>query len=285
MKTDSKISDYQISNFPQPRIAALDVVELGRKKHQIKALLELDVTDSRAAIKEYRRKTGVKLSFTAWLIKSISAAIEEVQSAHAYLLTKRKSVIFNDINIALVVERIYDGQPVPLPYVIRRCNEKSLLHIHDEIQHAKTQDISQEDVVLGDRQYRLATKLYFILPGFLRRTMWRFVLKRPNIAKNGMGSVMLTSIGMMGRMNGWFIHSSIHPLSFGVSSIIQKPWVVDGAVKVREILNITVLMDHDVMDGAPMAQFIERLSQNIESAAGLEDYLPKKQSPTVSTER
>lgn len=285
MKTNIKNGDYQISTFPQTRIAGLDVVELGRKKHHIKALLELDVTDTRAAIKEYKRKTGLKLSFTAWLIKIISAAIEEFQSAHAYLLSKRKSVIFKDIDFAVVVERIYDGQPVPLPYVIRRCNEKSLRHIHDEIKHAKSQELSKKDVVLGDRQYRLATELYFFLPGFLRRMMWRFVLKHPQIAKNGMGSVMLTSIGMMGRINGWFIHSSIHPLSFGVSSIVQKPWVVEGEVTVREILNMTILVDHDVMDGAPMARFIDYLSQSIESAMGLEDYLPKRQSPSVSTER
>ncbi len=274
MKKDNYIGEKKILTFPRTRMAALDVMELGRKKHHLKVLLELDVTDSRAALKECLRKTGVKLSFTAWLIKTISATIEECQSAHAYLLTKRKSVIFNDIDISIVVERIYDGQPVPLPYMIRRSNEKSLRHIHDEIQTAKTQDISKKDVVLGDRHYRLATELYFFMPGFLRRLMWRFILKHPNIAKKGMGSVMLTSIGMNGRINGWFIHGSIHPLSFGVSSIIPKPWVVDGEITVREILNMTILIDHDVMDGAPMARFIDRLSQHIESAFGLEDYLP-----------
>ena len=266
-------NEYTIRQFPRTRIATLDVMEQGRKKHHIKAMLEFDVTDSRAAIKEFRRQTGEKLSFTAWLIKTISATIKEFQEAHAFLLTKRKSIVFDDIDFSITVERIYDGQPVPLPYVIRRSDKKSFRTIHQEIQTVKTQDLAKEDIVLGKKQNRLATDLYYFMPGFLRRLVWRFILTHPQIAKKSMGSVMLTSVGMMGRVNGWFIHTSVHPVSFGVGSVIPKPWVKDGAVTVRDILNMTVLIDHDVMDGAPMARFFAKLSQNIESGLGLEDYL------------
>lgn len=276
---ENKKNEYTITQFPRTRIATLDVMEQGRKKHHIKALLEFDVTDSRAAIKEFRRQTGEKLSFTAWLVKTISATIKEFQEAHAFLLSKRKSIVFDDIDFSITVERIYDGQPVPLPYVIRQSDKKSFQTIHQEIQTVKAQDISKEDIVLGKKQNRLATDLYYFMPGFLRRMVWRFILTHPKIAKKSMGSVMLTSVGMMGQLNGWFIHTSVHPVSFGAGSIVPKPWVKDGAVTIREILNLTVLIDHDVMDGAPMARFFTKLSQNIESGLGLEDYLkPVKSS-------
>jgi len=268
-KTDK--DKYRTLVFPRTRIATLDALEQGRKKHHIKALLELDVTNSRAAIKHYRSRTGDKLSFTAWLLKTISRTIEDFQATHAYLLSKRKVMIFDDIDISITVERVYDGQPVPLPYVVRKSDQKTFVDIHDEIQRVKTQEISHEDIVLGERKNRWAADLYYFLPGFLRRAVWRFILGHPRIANKNMGSVMLTSIGMMGRVNGWFIHTSIHPISFGVGSVVPKPWVVDGAVVIREILNMTVLIDHDVMDGAPMARFIARLSKNIGSALGLED--------------
>ena len=57
-----------------------------------------------------------------------------------------------------------------------------------------------------------------------------------------------------------------------MGSIIKKPVVIDDKIEIREILNMTALIDHDVMDGAPMARFITKLSKNIESALGLNDY-------------
>lgn len=83
---------------------------------------------------------------------------------------------------------------------------------------------------------------------------------------------MISSIGMMGKINGWFSYTSIHPLSFGVGSVMKKPVVINDKIKIREILNMTVLLDHDVTDGAPMARFISKLSKNIESSLGLEKY-------------
>lgn len=84
-----------------------------------------------------------------------------------------------------------------------------------------------------------------------------------------MGNIAFTSIGMMGKVNGWFIPISIHPLCFGISSIIKKPWVVDDKIVIREILNMSVLLDHDVIDGANMARLISDLSNNIESGLHL----------------
>jgi hypothetical protein len=40
-------------------------------------------------------------------------------------------------------------------------------------------------------------------------------------------------------------------------------------IEIREILNMTVLLDHDVIDGAPLARFISKLSYNIEKGIGL----------------
>lgn len=40
-------------------------------------------------------------------------------------------------------------------------------------------------------------------------------------------------------------------------------------IQVREYLKITVLMDHDVIDGAPAARFISRLNDLMKNAYGL----------------
>ena len=99
--------------------------------------------------------------------------------------------------------------------------------------------------------------------------VWRFILSRPRLAYEKMGNAVFTSVGMMGRVNGWFTQTSVHPISFGVGSIIRKPIVVGEDIKVREVLHMTLLIDHDAVDGAPMARFVKELSESIESGAGL----------------
>jgi len=70
---------------------------------------------------------------------------------------------------------------------------------------------------------------------------------------------------VIARVNGWFIHRSVHPVSFGIGSVIKKPVVVNDEVKVREILNMTILVDHDLVDGAPMVHLLKDLTNSIES--------------------
>ena len=44
-----------------------------------------------------------------------------------------------------------------------------------------------------------------------------------------------------------------------------------GLVRAREFLSMTALFDHDVVDGLPVALFLRRLSELMESAFGLWD--------------
>ncbi len=128
------IGNYVESNIPLSRISTIDVCDLGIKKHNVKALIELDVTKARRLIKDYRNKTGKRLSFTAWMIKCISESIEAHKHVNSYIkLSKRKLVTFEDVDITVVIEKDMDGEKVPLPYVIRKTNEKSFNKIEEEI--------------------------------------------------------------------------------------------------------------------------------------------------------
>ena len=69
-----------------------------------------------------------------------------------------------------------------------------------------------------------------------------------------------------------FIHKSVHPLSFGIGSIVKKPVVKNNQIQVRDILNMTILCDHDVMDGAPMVRFLNDLTKYIENFKGFALY-------------
>jgi pyruvate/2-oxoglutarate dehydrogenase complex dihydrolipoamide acyltransferase (E2) component len=56
----------------------------------------------------------------------------------------------------------------------------------------------------------------------------------------------------------------MHNLCFALGSIVKKPWVVENEIEIRDILHMTVLFDHDVVDGAPATRFIMRLVDRIQ---------------------
>jgi len=56
-----------------------------------------------------------------------------------------------------------------------------------------------------------------------------------------------------------------------VGGINAKPAVVDGHIMTREYLSLTIDFDHDIVDGAPAARFVQHLKELIERGDGLVD--------------
>lgn len=265
------MSSFRSVPFPDSRISTIDVYELGKSRHHIAALLEIDVTEARLAIRRLRQQSGRGLSFTAWLTKCIADAVKQYPEAAAYLSRGRKRILFDDVDVSITVEKQVNGQSVPLPLVIRAANQKEIEEIQHEIRHAQQEEAEDTTVVLGGGIKRAGTKLFYALPGALRRMIWKLFILRPHTAQRLMGSVMVTSVGMFGRTNGWFIPSTIHPLCFAVGAVVKKPAVIGESIAIREHLHLTVLIDHDVIDGAPAARFIAKLDSMLSGAYGLAD--------------
>ena len=254
---------YTFHEIPPSRLATFDVFAVSKKKHHVAALLEMDVSAARRQLREIK-KLGKKVSFTAWVIKSIATALMRHPQAAAFVFNRKKSITFKDVNISLLVEKQVGGKKVPIPLVIEKTNQKDIESITREIEMARSQHLLPGEVLLH-RRTGFAEKVYYRLPGLLRRMVWRILLLHPRKAYQKMGNVSVTSPGMAGAINGWFIHASIHPLSVGIGPVIKKPVVVRDDIQVREILNMTVLLDHDALDGAPMARFIRELTRLLES--------------------
>jgi pyruvate/2-oxoglutarate dehydrogenase complex dihydrolipoamide acyltransferase (E2) component len=111
--------------------------------------------------------------------------------------------------------------------------------------------------------------MYYVLPGFIRRWFWHYLTSHPRFAFNKMGNVAITSVGGLGGANAWFKPISVHPVCFGIGDIVKKPVVINDSIEIREILNMTILLDHDVADGMEMARFIKQLKNNIEQGVDL----------------
>lgn len=243
----------------------IDGLDVGIQKHYIKGFIELDVTKARQLIRQYRRETGKSLSFTAFFMSCVLRALEENKSLNAGL-KRNNIIIFEDIDISVAIEMALNGEKVPRLMVIRQAQKKSAQDINDEIETARTINQKEGDVVQGDARDIKPVLWLLKLPKFMRIPIWRHFLREPFFTKRMMGTVGITAVGMFGTISGWPdpIPTSNHTLSCALGSITKKPRVVRGEILVRDILHVTLLFDHDIVDGAPAARFTDMLRNLVE---------------------
>jgi pyruvate/2-oxoglutarate dehydrogenase complex dihydrolipoamide acyltransferase (E2) component len=255
--------------YPSSRQLTFDIGRIGLGKHYVKALLEVDVSDPWTAIRQSRR-TGRKISFTAWLLKVIAdCAALHPPVAGLNQAARSRVLVFEDVDLSIVVEKELDGARVPLPYVIRKADKKTIFEIQDEIEAAKNQVVSGgSDYVLGEGGPGWL-KAFTRLPQWLRLILFRIYLSNPQRVKQAMGTVMVTTVGMLGHTRGWIVPTSIHPLCLAFGSLNEQPAVHHGEIEKRSILHLSVLVDHDVIDGVPAARFVDDLVRKLESGYGL----------------
>jgi pyruvate/2-oxoglutarate dehydrogenase complex dihydrolipoamide acyltransferase (E2) component len=105
----------------------------------------------------------------------------------------------------------------------------------------------------------------FRLPGMVAAFYW--LLGRSIRMRRLAGTVSVTSVGMFAGGGGFGIaHPTPITLALLVGGISARPRAVDGAVAIRDVLDLTVTVDHNVVDGAPAARFAAELRRLIESA-------------------
>jgi len=260
---------YQIVTFPKSRLATLDVGRYVAGRHTMYGLLEVDVTSARQRLRALRQQ-GCDVSFTAWIIKCIGDCVARNPAAHAIRLHRRKLVLFGDVDIAIPVEKEVDGKAVPLPLLIKATNRKSMRDIDKEIKDALGHQVSSEqDYILSEHAFAgAALKLYYGLPQFIRLWIWRLIFGNPFRAKKHSGTVLVTTVNAIGPFSAWILPTrSMIGLSFALGTISRKPWIHENQIQAREILNLTVSIDHDVIDGAPARRFMQDLVRDLEKGA------------------
>ncbi len=261
------IGTYTRIPFSKSRELIIDTVELARFKNHVKGCVELDVTQGRESINHLKASMGLTLSFTGWIAKCIAQAVSEHKQVHALRHGKRSIILFDDVDILIMVNKMIDGVDMALPYVVRKANEKDIRQINDEIRSAQAQSAHQDDMLLGQNPW--FSRLFPYMPKFLRQAIGRKIMQDPFLIKSNVGTVEITAIGMMGNFTGWAFPISPQPLCFALGGIVKKPGVIGDKILIREFLNMTFMFDHDVVDGAPFARFISRVSELVGNGFGL----------------
>jgi pyruvate/2-oxoglutarate dehydrogenase complex dihydrolipoamide acyltransferase (E2) component len=261
---------YHVVDLPPGRRVMINMLDLPGPTHFMYGLLEVDVTVARQLIDEHKAATGEVLLFTGYLVYCLSRAVEENKEVQAYLKGRKQLVLFDGVDVGMMVEHEDGEKKALMGHVIQGANRKTYWEIHEEIRRVQSEPAPKgrgmpnwfRSILLLPRPlYKLITTLMAII---FRRD--------PTISVAASGTVFISAVGIFGKgHSGWGITTTLNTLSLVVGSMSWKPAVIEGRIEPREILNLTVVLDHDVIDGAPATRFVRRLVELIESGNGLNE--------------
>jgi len=242
-------------------IQGFDVASGG---HHFFALLEFDVTGLRARLRVARQE-GRGGSLFAFFLKAVAVTVAE-QPVFNTLGTYRTTTTFDTVDIAVPIEVVRPQGVENRQYVLRDAQGKSVADLEAEMARAKAEGTT--GFVGGPWSQRLLGAL----PRFVVRGLFRLALSNPGWVKAFSGTLFVTSVSMFSTVPGFVLPFVGGPkaVSFAFGSVVRKPVAVGDRVEIREIVSVTAAFNHDLVDGAPAARFINRLRHWLEvDPAGL----------------
>ena len=171
------------------------------------------------------RDTGQRLTYTDLIVKAVARALESFPGINAYW-TAEGIELLEDINVGLAAS-VQDGLIVP---VIRQANLKSIAEITR----------IRSDLVARGREGKLG------------------------LDELAGSTITITNLGMAGIEYGYPIINPPEASIIALGAIKERPFVVDGQVAPVLSLNITLGIDHRILDGFIAAQFLNRIVELIE---------------------
>jgi hypothetical protein len=244
----------------------LNALDLPTPSHSMCGLVEVDVTLARERIAAEKARTGESLSFTGFLVACLARAVDEHKGVQAYRKGRKQLVIPEDVNVGLLIEHATGL----MGHVIERANHKTFREIHEEIRAVQSAPPPSRRGVPS--WFARLSLLPWPVPRLLTKVFGALIHRDPTGFLAASGTTFISAVGMFGKgHSGWAISPTPHSLSLFAGGIATKPWFVDGRIVPREILDLTVLFDHDIVDGAPATRFVRRLVELIESGDGLEN--------------
>jgi pyruvate/2-oxoglutarate dehydrogenase complex dihydrolipoamide acyltransferase (E2) component len=166
------------------------------------------------------------------------------------------------VDVVTMVEISTPHGPVVMPHVLRNADIRAVPELTAELRQVKRDPTASFSGRLLERAAPAATRNPGTLPAM------NAVMARSVAARQRMGTVAVTAVGMFGGGGGFGITPlSLMSLDVIVGGMSQRPRVVDGQVTVRDVLDLTLAIDHNVVDGARAARFGAEFRALLESAA------------------
>jgi hypothetical protein len=257
--TRLKIPNADGEKLPYPRLRnfVLDVLAEGRRKNIIQVLFEADIGGVKDRLADHRLRTNEAVTITSYVAKCFVAAIADDKRMQAYRLGRSQLIVFNDVDLAFLVERLWEGETLPVFYIVRSADRKTAHEINQELQAAR-------DTRLGSLGPMSALEmLFFHLPAVLRKPLWYYVRRNPYWFKDMAGTACITSMGMHTSGSAVVIPITPMTLTLSIGSIEKKLVLQDGQPTERDFIHLNLGVDHAIIDGAPLMRFVHRLKKEL----------------------
>ncbi|MDO5658646.1 MAG: pyruvate dehydrogenase complex dihydrolipoamide acetyltransferase [Paracoccus sp. (in: a-proteobacteria)] len=184
----------------------------------------------RATLNKQLEARGVKLSVNDFIIKACALALQEVPDANAIWAGDRIVKLKpSDVAVAVAIE---GGLFTP---VLKDAQQKTLSALSSEM----------KDLAARAKSKKLAPHEY-----------------------QG-GSFAISNLGMFGIENFDAVINPPHGAILAVGAGIQTPVVEDGEVVIRNVMSMTLSVDHRVIDGALGAQLLDAIVKHLENPMGM----------------
>ncbi|TWI36815.1 pyruvate dehydrogenase complex dihydrolipoamide acetyltransferase [Paracoccus sulfuroxidans] len=184
----------------------------------------------RAMLNKQLEARGVKLSVNDFIIKASALALQEVPDANAVWAGDRILKLKpSDVAVAVAIE---GGLFTP---VLKDAQQKTL----------STLSIEMKDLASRAKTKKLAPHEY-----------------------QG-GSFAISNLGMFGIENFDAVINPPHGAILAVGAGIQTPVVENGEVVIRNVMSMTLSVDHRVIDGALGAQLLDAIVKHLENPMGM----------------
>ena len=154
--------------------------------------------------------------------------------------------------------------PFGLVHVVRDADIRSVADISSELRsvknHADTTTTGRLLTHLGPTLGRV--------PG-LYPSMYAG-MRRSRRAHQATGTVQVTAVGMFADGSGFAIAPpTLASLLLVVGGISRRPRVIGDGIEVRDVVDLTLTIDHNVVDGSPATRFAADLRRLLHTAAAL----------------
>jgi pyruvate/2-oxoglutarate dehydrogenase complex dihydrolipoamide acyltransferase (E2) component len=223
-------------------------------------LFHVDITAARQML----AATDPPLSFTAYVVACVGRAAANHPEVHAYRDWCGRLVEHRHVDVQVLIEVATGQGPFGLVHVVRDADIRSVAEISAEIRAVKARPASTGNGRMLDT---LAPTLGRV-PGLYR--MMYAVMSRSHRLHDAIGTVQVTALGMFADGGGFAIApATLASLAIVVGGISTRLVDVGGHIATIDLLDLSVSIDHNVVDGAPATRFAADLRRIMQRAAVL----------------
>ncbi len=243
--------------FPPSRRLVTAAVRAGRRIVPMHGLFEVDITTARRLLAVGDRP----LSLTAYVVASLGRAAAAHPQVHAYRDWRGRLVQHRHVDVQTLIEVPTADGPFGLVHVVRDADIRSVAQISAELRAVKT----DPGGTTTGRLLNTAAPILGRIPGLYR--MMFAAMSRSRRVHLASGTVQVTAVGMFADGGGFAIAPpTLASLVVVVGGLSKRPCAVGDRIEVRDVLDLTVTVDHNVVDGAPATRFGAELRRLLRTA-------------------